>query len=711
MLLRGNCLEQLKALPDNSVDCVVTDPPYELGFMGKSWDNSGIAYNVELWGECLRVLKPGGHLLAFGGSRTYHRLASAVEDSGFEIRDQIMWLYGSGFPKSHNIGKAIDKAAGAPVKVGKRFTVAGGIEAQPTPQGEAREEMRHNAITPEAQQWQGWGTALKPSHEPVVVARKPFEGTVVNNVLTYGTGAINIDGSRVGLQDGETKVGGFGNGGIGFGGGDGKNVEWQENTQGRWPANTIITHSAGCIQKAGTSEIVGGGAKASSGFVNGYENDGFVGKEITNAVWACVEGCPVLNFPQTASTGNGTTTGFRKGGDSEHSVGLAGEKQAADGYADGGSAARYFTQTAYGEGDYAPSHDPVVVARKPLEGTVVENVLRYGTGGLNIDASRVGTSGENFDDLKGRPITKLATRREGETDEEYNARVLENPSQQEALAKLKELGRWPANTMITHSHGCQQVGVAEDSVVAGERTANFGTQETKSGGNGSGNWGGRSMTVPVWNCVEGCPTLGFPDSKGSVRKPTGNYILNQETGWNSNSMTDATVRGFDDSGSAARFFSQTAYDEPDFPDFIYQAKAGKKERNAGLGDLDERQTTGGGGLTAEVRDDGSLETASAGGKFGSVKALQQNFHPTVKPLALMRHLVRLVCPPNGVVLDPFLGSGTTAVAAVLEGFDWIGCELTEDYWPIIEARIAWAEKERNAQTPEATRPTLFGEQP
>jgi site-specific DNA-methyltransferase (adenine-specific) len=292
-------------MPDNSVDSIVTDPPYELGFMGKSWDNSGIAYSVELWSQALRVLKPGGHLLAFGGSRTYHRLASAVEDAGFEIRDQIMYLYGSGFPKSHNL---------------------------------------------KAQQWQGWGTALKPAHEPIVVARKPLIGTVATNVLTYGTGALNIDGSRVGTTD----------------------------ALGRWPANVI--HD-------GSEEVLEG-------------------------------------FPNTKS----------------------------------------------------------------------------GSGNKN----------------------------------------------------------------------------------AGNRPSIFGNGLGRGKGDGIGG----------------------------------------------------------DEGSAARFF--------------YCAKASKSERNAGLEGL-------------------------------------PNFHPTVKPIALMRYLVKLVTPSNGTVLDPFLGSGTTAVAAILEGFNWMGCEMTEDYWPIIEARVAWAE--------------------
>jgi len=165
-VIHGDCRHVLKTLKTNSVDSIVTDPPYELGFMGKSWDSTGVAYDVAVWQECLRVLKPGGHLLAFGGSRTYHRLACAIEDAGFQIRDQIMWVYGSGFPKSLNISKAIDKAAGADA-------------------------------TAEAKQWEGWGTALKPAHEPIVMARKPLEGNVAQNILEHGTGGINIDGCRV----------------------------------------------------------------------------------------------------------------------------------------------------------------------------------------------------------------------------------------------------------------------------------------------------------------------------------------------------------------------------------------------------------------------------------------------------------------------------------------------------------------------------------
>ena len=216
-LRSGDCRELLKELEDCSVDSIVTDPPYELGFMGMSWDRQGIAYDINVWRECLRVLKPGGHLLAFGGARTYHRLACAIEDAGFEIRDQIMWIYGSGVPKAQDVSKAIDKAAGAKrteivgVKPGhEKFVnrtnahLASSGKSQgwdrpwkADPEAVARSHMVFAPVTDAARQWQGWCTALKPAHEPIAVARKPLEGTVAENILKWGAGAFNIDGCRV----------------------------------------------------------------------------------------------------------------------------------------------------------------------------------------------------------------------------------------------------------------------------------------------------------------------------------------------------------------------------------------------------------------------------------------------------------------------------------------------------------------------------------
>ena len=244
-LHHGDCLDVLRGLPDASVDAVVTDPPYGLSFMGKRWDYD--VPTVAIWSECLRVLKPGGHLLSFGGSRTYHRMAVNVEDAGFEIRDQVMWVYGSGFPKSHNVSKAIDKAAGAEREV---FGFDAQKAAQQTPNaglvGFSGSRGNNGDITapatPAAKQWDGWGSALKPAHEPVVLARKPLgEKTLAANVLKHGNGAINVDGCRVGDENMSAQFdrewnkqgseAGFGNG---LRASKGKKVP-----DGRFPANLI----------------------------------------------------------------------------------------------------------------------------------------------------------------------------------------------------------------------------------------------------------------------------------------------------------------------------------------------------------------------------------------------------------------------------------------------------------------------------------------
>ena len=278
-ILPGDCLAVLPMLPDDSVDSCVTDPPYHLtsivkrfgaanaapaqfgkdgafkrasaGFMGKQWDGGDVAFRPETWAEVFRVMKPGAHLLAFGGTRTFHRMTCAIEDAGFEIRDTLMWIYASGFPKSHDVAKGIDKAAGVERKVvGKtRGGVApsGGYGANGMPSLEENEKW-HDVTAPAtdaARQWQGWGTALKPAQEPVVMARKPLIGTVAENVLAYGMGAINIDACRVGEEVRLASYTSFGpchGNQLGAPG----TAEARRGTQGdakeyvgRWPANVI----------------------------------------------------------------------------------------------------------------------------------------------------------------------------------------------------------------------------------------------------------------------------------------------------------------------------------------------------------------------------------------------------------------------------------------------------------------------------------------
>ena len=246
-LYHGDSLEVLRDLDAASVDACVTDPPYELGFMGRAWDASGIAYRVDLWREVLRVLKPGAHLLAFGGTRTYHRMTCAIEDAGFEVRDCITWHYGSGFPKSLDVSKAIDKAAGVEREViGKSARHGGGVVGNGTSyEISPVVPMLTAPATAAARQWAGWGTALKPATEPIVVARKPLVGTVAANVQAHGTGAINVDGCRVGTSENRARAnsGGKGGGGV-FG--DSVKYDSESHAAGRWPPNLLLTHSADC---------------------------------------------------------------------------------------------------------------------------------------------------------------------------------------------------------------------------------------------------------------------------------------------------------------------------------------------------------------------------------------------------------------------------------------------------------------------------------
>ena len=448
-ILHGDCREQLATLPDASIDAIITDPPYELGFMGKKWDASGIAYDPTVWAECLRVLKPGGHLLAFGGTRTYHRMTVAIEDAGFEIRDSLHWLYGSGFPKSLDVSKAIDKAAGAKREIiGERDVPVGHSFAGPVYGGDSSSVTVDVTApaTDAAKAWDGWGTALKPAHEPIVLARKPLMGTVAANVMAYGTGALNIDATRVGSEPFAVNVY---DGRHAFGESQVGNAYTQTMQTGRWPANLILTHSPDCQQTGTTPDTFGGGRHGVSGFANGH----------------------------------------------------------------------------------AP----------------------------------------------------------------------------------------------------------------GDNTSS-------------------TVEVATWDCAPGCPVAALNTQSGGTRR----------------------IVGAGETGGASRFFTTTEWDpEYDVP-FLYVAKPSRRERNAGLDGMPEAHTDFGG----NGRPGAGFNEVT----HGKAPSPAANFHPTVKPVALMRHLVRLVTPPGGTVLDPFLGSGTTAVAATLEGFDWIGCELTDDYLPIIQARVAWAEQ-------------------
>ena len=529
MLLKGNCLELLAEMPDNSVDSIVTDPPYELGFMGKSWDNSGIAYNVELWSQALRVLKPGGHLLAFGGSRTYHRLASAVEDAGFEIRDQIMYLYGSGFPKSLNVTKAAkDKVCQCGV------------------------EWSYGTAEPQTER------EVRPLHEHDVSQTLDVEGESGEVLLT----SLQEQGSPTTRRKESTSTEVWGGQ---------SSVEGRSDTQ------------------EGEGQLQGSPLRQVSKGVSGNGSQGWVHN----------------GTPPSDGSMDGSLTESERSSESHQSQSF-GQPQGEPGTVsdqrrsqEGGSwqvCGRCSKPIVNGWGTaLKPAHEPIVVARKPLIGTVATNVLTYGTGALNIDGSRVGTEIRHNPSNNNDGTTAVRWTQGRETQ-----------------------GRWPAN--VIHD----------------------GSEEVLAG----------------FPAVKG--QMGMKKDVGGHRFIVGDLDSVQKF-----------TKGKTDSGSAARFF--------------YCAKASKSERNAGLEGLPEKKNS-----KMYRTANNTSDTISKGfERFDT--APQSNNHPTVKPIALMRYLVKLVTPPNGTVLDPFLGSGTTAVAAILEGFNWMGCEMTEDYWPIIEARVAWAE--------------------
>lgn len=262
LIIEGDILDSLALLEDESVEAIVTDPPYELGFMGKEWDKQGVSFRAETWEACLRVLKPGGHIVVFGGTRTHHRMWCAIEDAGFEVREMLLWLYGQGMPKSQDVSKAMDKAAGVKREVtgtkrskgGNNFDAfRNGEEREDRPPSHGRKEMPVTApATDDAKKWDGWGTGLKPSVEPILLARKPLtENTVAANVQRYGTGALNIDATRNAYLNEADKASATPQGkvttkieGVGAEPDAARNLERHEiarpEQKGRWPANVII---------------------------------------------------------------------------------------------------------------------------------------------------------------------------------------------------------------------------------------------------------------------------------------------------------------------------------------------------------------------------------------------------------------------------------------------------------------------------------------
>lgn len=377
VLLRGDCLELVKDLPDNYFDAIVTDPPYGLSFMGKHWDTHGVP-GVHFWEEFLRVLKPGGHLAAFGGSRTYHRMACAIEDGGFEIRDSLMWLYGSGFPKGYDVAKGVDKILGVEGCKGAIAGKSGSVRNSMAGDFAGGEYHEYLPGSDAARQWEGWNTTLKPAFEPIVLARKPLsESTVAANVLRWRTGALNIDACRIELSKGETPYSHpNGRGGEGRHGRDSLlsnlDVPLQGNNKGRWPAN--VCHD-------GSDEVVAGFPRAKG----------------------------------AASTG-------RKGKPQATVYGDRGAQSQAASYADDGSAARFFYCSKASKEDRADSKHPTV---KPVK------LIRWVTKLVTPPRGRI------LDPFAGSGTTGAAAFAEGfncylmELEESYQADILRRISKLE----------------------------------------------------------------------------------------------------------------------------------------------------------------------------------------------------------------------------------------------------------------------------------------
>jgi len=476
----GDNLAALRAMPGSSVDSIVTDPPYGLSFMGKKWDYD--VPSVELWQECLRVLKPGGHLLAFAGTRTQHRMAVRIEDAGFEIRDMIAWVYGSGFPKSHNL----------------------------------------------KDDWQGWGTALKPALEPITVARKPLEGTVAENVLKWHTGAVNVDRCRVGSEGGTTRSEQAPYAESGWR--TGHKVETLNKD--RWPANLIHDGSEE------VTELLNDAAR----FFKCCPSDRV---------------CPLCNLTHAKACNN-----------------------------------------------------------------------------IQVWKSILVSSAEK------RGWTSQAT-------SEFIARVNAiGPASERIVQNVKSAGNL-----------CDSCAISIAVALVAIKTSDFSNEELQAILDYTGNCNNSILTqnlacfAELWENIDIIPTTkSLSLLFGSVQDVTGNFTRQD------------TKAGEELKCEPSRF--------------AYVPKASKRDRDEGLEEMEEKPRN--------ERKEGGKSVLEVSGK------LAKNHHPTVKPTDLMRYLCRLVTPPGGVVLDPFMGSGSTGKAAMLEGFRFIGCELSEEYFKIADARISAA---------------------
>lgn len=375
-IIEGNCLEKLKSIEDNSIDAIITDPPYELGFMGKKWDNTGITFKKELWEECLRVLKSGGYLLSFGGTRTYHRMTCAIEDAGFVIKDCIVWSYGSGFPKSLNLGKALDKMN----CIEREILARNPASRENGDRTNSLFKFKNKTIyfSKGNSEWEGWGTALKPAIEPIVVARKPLsEKTIVLNVLKWSCGGINIDGCKINFemsQETDKRIGtnevrgskkGLNPNSTSIFGSKIASYQGQMYRGGRFPANLIWTHHPDC-QETEEYEIVKGQKHGVRTKNFGSEEEAIEGGNETGGEmnepdtifkkWNCVEGCPTKMFPNNTGAFAKVNIGQKGFGGVIYDKYKSGGDGGKSFYDNGalGNASRFFKCCEWEEEDFTP---------------------------------------------------------------------------------------------------------------------------------------------------------------------------------------------------------------------------------------------------------------------------------------------------------------------------------------------------------------------
>jgi site-specific DNA-methyltransferase (adenine-specific) len=574
-LMLGNNLDSLKKLPDNSIDSVVTDPPYGLSFMNKKWDYD--VPSVDFWKEVYRVLKPGGHILSFGGSRTYHRMVVNVEDAGFEIRDTITWLYGSGFPKSLNVGKTIEKfkktGNASWNGTGDSSNGALGYSKLQKEQGYRAEDYsnRHQNKTEIDNEWEGWGTSLKPASEYIVLARKPLsEKSVAENVLKWKTGGINVDGSRVG----------------------------SETHEGRFPANIILE----CI----CDEVI----KGEKGEPFNYK-----GKEYNNKDTSMFNGdkpeapsnyndkgdthtnpnCPCYLLDEQSGVSKSIKSNRGGAIDSKSKTynWNNGDNKPIDkyecGFTDKGGASRFFYQAKVSKAERNMGLDGII--------------LQLSNFCISIDYNNKEFKLWESTDQKARHQEVMELLTQKDIDELQLKKVMEN-----TICEWST-GSYGNNTMDLY-----------------QMVATF-------------------ITLMVTNLITELKIL--------------NVLIEQNTNENISECILKTEFG-------GNIVANVMSGNP--KNIIIEQKKDGCQDNVNLVELNQQ-------LKINVKEN-------------------KNIHATIKPVNLMTYLCRLITPQGGIVLDPFMGSGSTGIAAQLEGFKFVGMEMDEDYFKIASARIENFEKYR-----------------